>query len=242
MAAIAGQGGGGGGGGGRHFVIRVGANVALLRKLGWCCDEHDGVVYLWPDHAQKSRKEPPLVLRLVTLRDGRNRRMHLLTDVLDAAALPDADARDLYARRWVVEVLYRSLKQTMGRRRMACGAPAHAAAELDWAVVGLWALGLMAADAVAAAGHAPARVSVAAALRAVRRAAAAAPAWLHRRVTLAAALAAAVRDRYERKGPKAARVPVNKKRDRPPGDPRARTATPEEVALALELKRKPRAA
>ena len=245
MNTITGGGGGGGGGagdGGRHFLIRVGANVRLLRGLGWCCDEHDGVVYLWPDAAQKRAKAPPLVLRLVTLTDGRNRTMHLLTDVLDAAAMSDADARDLYARRWLVEVLYRSLKQTMGRREMACGDPDHAGAELDWAVVGLWVLGLMAADAVAAAGHAPTRVSVAAAPRAVRRAIGAAPPWLHRDLTLAGALAGAVRDEYRRAGPKAARAPVNKKRDRPPGDPLARTATPEEVALAAALKRELRAA
>ncbi|HSI35880.1 MAG TPA: hypothetical protein VK986_20020, partial [Tepidisphaeraceae bacterium] len=119
---------------------------------------------------------------------------------------------------------------------------AHAGAELDWAVVGPWALGLMAADAVAAAGDPPARVSVARALTAVRRAIGAAPAWVHRRVTLAAALAAAVRDGYVRTRPKGARVPVDKKRDRPPGDPVARTATPAEVALAAELKEKLRAA
>ncbi|MEZ0263198.1 MAG: transposase, partial [Phycisphaerae bacterium] len=239
MAAVA---AGGGGGAGRHFLIRAGANVRLLRGLGWCCDARDGVVCLWPDKAQKTRKRPPLVLRQVTLTDGRNRRMHLLTDVLDPAALPDADAAALYARRWTAEVLFRSLKQTMGRRTMVCGNPAHAGAELDWAVVGPWALGLMAADAVAAAGDPPARVSVARALTAVRRAIGAAPAWVHRRVTLAAALAAAVRDGYVRTRPKGARVPVDKKRDRPPGDPVARTATPAEVALAAELKEKLRAA
>jgi hypothetical protein len=227
-------------GGGRHFLTRVGANVTLLRGLGWCCDcdGRAGLVYLWPDQAQRTRRRPPLVLRLITLVDGRNRRMHLLTDVLDDRALPDADAAALYARRWGVELLYRALKQTMGRRRMACGNPAHAGVELDWAVVGLWVLGLMAADAVAAAGHPPARLSVARALRPVRRAIAAAAAWLHRAVTLAAALAGAVRDDYARARPKAARVPVDKKRDRPPGNPRARTATPAEVALARELKRK----
>jgi hypothetical protein len=230
-------------GGGRRFLIRVGSNVTLLRGLGWCCEERAaGLVYLWPDAARRTRRLPPLVLRLITLVDGRNRRMHLLTDVADGEReLSDADAATLYARRWGVEVIYRSLKQTMGRRRMACGNPDHAGVELDWAVVALWVLGLMAADALAAAGHAPARLSVARALRPVRRAISAAG-RPHPAVTLADALAGAVRDGYVRTRPRAARVPVDKKRDRPPGEPRARTATPAEVALARELKAKRAAA
>jgi hypothetical protein len=156
--------------------------------------------------------------------------------VLDDRAFPGADAAGLYARRWGVEVLYRSLEQTMGRRRLACGNPDHAGVELDWAVVGLWVLGLMAADAVAAAGHAPGRLSVAGALRPVRRAIAAAAPRGGRGPTLARALAAAVRDDYRRTRPKAARTPVDKKRDRPPGEPLARTATDAEIARARALR------
>jgi hypothetical protein len=222
-------------GGGRHFLIRVGANVTLLRKLGWCCDEREGLVYLWPDKAQKTR-QPPLVLRLIVLKDGRNRVMHLLSDVLDDGQMSDREAAQLYALRWGAEVLYRSLKQTMGRRRMVCGNPQHAAAELDWAVVGLWVLGLMAADAVAAAGHAPGHLSVARALRPVRRAIRSAAPRGSRGPTLAQALASAVRDNYRRTRPKAARTPVNKKRERPPGEPLARMATGAEMAQAQMLK------
>lgn len=72
-------------GGGRRFLIRVGANVTLLRKLGWCCEERQGIVCLWPDAVQRRRNAPPLVLRLITLVDGRNRRMHLLSDVTSAS-------------------------------------------------------------------------------------------------------------------------------------------------------------
>ena len=48
---------------GRHFLIRVGANVRLLKGLGYV-KEKNGLVYLWPDR-EAARHQPPLVLRLV---------------------------------------------------------------------------------------------------------------------------------------------------------------------------------
>ena len=224
----------------RHLLIRVGGNVSLLRELGWCCREDASTVYLWPDQAQRKAKSPPLVLRLITLRDGRNRCVHLLTDVLEQSALSDREAGQLYARRWGVEVLYRSLKQTMGRRRMACGNPAHAGAELDWAVVGLWGLSLMAAEEVSDAGRPPTRLSVAKALRPVRRAIRSATPrhGSGGGMTLARQLSLAVRDEYVRTRPKGSRNPVNKKKDPLPKAPRARTATPREKARARALLRR----
>lgn len=228
----------------RHLLIRVGANVTLLRKLGWCCREADSTVYLWPDAMQKKAKSPPLVLRLITLRDGRNRCIHLLSDVLDERELSDREAGQLYARRWGVEVLYRSLKQTMGRRKMVCGNPDHAAAELDWAMVSLWGLSLMAAEEVSNAGQPPTRLSVAAALRPVRRVIRSATPRHGRRgrrgrgMTLARQLSLAVRDQYVRTRPKRARDPVNKKNDPPPKAPRARMARPDEKARARALLRR----
>ena len=142
----------------------------------------------------------------------------------------------------------RALKQTMGRRRLLCGSPAAATAELDWAVVGLWLLGLISVGRLAAAGQAPDRWGVAASLRAVRRAigvvAAAARCRPCRRRTpsLGDELARATKDAYARRGPRRARDWPHKKRDRPPGDPRARNASESEVALAAELRSKGAAA
>lgn len=217
---------------GRHFLIRVGSNVTLLRKLGWCVELHDDIVHLWPDKIQRKQKQPPLTLRLISCTDERNRRIHLLTNVLDPAELSDAEAIELYGKRWVVEVLYRSLKQTLNRRKMVCKDPEHAGAELDWAVVSLWALALMTAEEVSAAGKSPARLSIAKALKPVRRAIRSATPRYRRRLSLALELSKAVQDDYQRKSSKAARVPVNKKRDKPPGDPKARLATLHEIALA----------
>jgi len=217
--------------GGRSFVIRVGANVRLLTRLGYAVREYEGIVYLWPAGRQKQAC-PPLVLRLVTVHDERGRRVHLLTDVLDPRDLSDAAVADLYRRRWTVELLFRALKQTLGRRKLLSDCPAHARVELDWSVVGLWVLEL----AHARSAGADARRSTAAALRALRAAAAGRGGPLRR------AMAAAVSDRYARRASKKARHWPHKKRDRPPGDPRARTATPEEVRLAQEIKQRKAAA
>jgi hypothetical protein len=233
----------------RSFILRVGANVRLLTKLGWCCEEHgdQGIVYLWPDKAQKKR-QAPLVLRLITLIDGRNRRVHLLTNILDPRTLSDRAAGELYRSRWGVELIYRSLKQTMGKRKLRCDAPANAAVELDWAVVGLWLLGLMSIGRIIEAGHEPGTWSVAASLRIVRRAMATAPSPSWRRRDrrrgggLAQALAGATKDRYVRTRPKTARHWPHKKKDKPPGDPRARMADESEIQLAAELREKARAA
>jgi hypothetical protein len=222
-------------GGGRRFLIRVGSNVTLLRKLGWCVEERADTVYLWPDKVQRQKKAPPLTLRLITLTDGRNRRMHLLTNVLDEGELSDADIATLYAQRWGVELIYRSLKQTMGRRRMVCGNPEHAGVELDWTVVALWVLGLMAADSLATAGRAPAQLSIARALRPVRRAITSATPRHARGLTLSQRLCGATKDGYPRLRPKTARCPVNKKRDRPPGEPVARMASEVEIKQARAL-------
>src|SRR5207248_177221 len=71
---------------GRHLLIRVGANVRLLKGLGYV-RERDGLVYLWPDR-QAARRQPPLVLRLVVARGGRHP-MYLVTSVLDQGRLSD---------------------------------------------------------------------------------------------------------------------------------------------------------
>jgi hypothetical protein len=89
---------------GHGFLIRVGANVKLLRKLGYCVKEKgdDGIVYLWPDD-QRRAGQPPLILRLVRVHDGR-REMCLVTNVLDRAQLSDAELVQMYKLRWGVEM------------------------------------------------------------------------------------------------------------------------------------------
>lgn len=228
------------GGGGKHFLIRVGANVRLLKKLGYAVEEHEQTVYLWPDEQQRGQ-QPPLVLRLITLIDGRNRTMHLLSSVLDTACMSDDLASELYVMRWGVELHYRALKQTLRRRKLAADAPATARLELRWAMVALWLLSLLGAGAIIRAGGDPRRLSVATTLRRLRRA------MRDPRLRcggngLERQLARAVQDGYQRRAAKKARDWAHKKKPRPIGDPKARNATEKEVLLAQHLSASLRAA
>ena len=80
-------------GSGCELLIRVGANVRLLRKLGYV-KESGGLVYLWPDR-EAARKQPPLVLRLVVAQGGRHP-VYLVTSVLDEGRLSDAQVVEIY--------------------------------------------------------------------------------------------------------------------------------------------------
>jgi len=123
--------------GGRHFVIRVGGNVKLLKKLG-VARERDGTVYLWPDKAAK-RNQPPLVLRLVEVHDGRQS-WFLVTSVLDPRDLTDQNLAQIYRTRWRLEVFFRHFKQTYGRSKLRSHKAEHARCEAEWSLLGLWAM------------------------------------------------------------------------------------------------------
>jgi hypothetical protein len=232
---------------GKDFLIRVGANVRLLRKLGHV-KEHRGTVYLWPDEKQEEGQEP-LVLRLVRLVKGRGTRrrcVYLLSSVTDRRVMSDKEAGKIYKLRWAVEVLYRSLKQAMRRRKVLSASPERAGVELDWAVVSMWVLGLLCAAEQLRTRAGPGRWSVANALRAVRRA-------LRRPDGKCPGGATGLRNRLRlavrpREDPgrtamdKKARHRRDKKKDKPPGKPKTRKAHKKEVAAAKQLwKQKPAA-
>jgi len=218
--------------GGRSFIIRAGGNVRLLTKLGFAVREHDGIVYLWP---QAHRDQAPLVLRLVIVHDGR-RAVYLLTNVLEDSALSDHSVARMYRRRWGLEVFYRSLKRTMQKYKMRSAAPAQAQVELDWALAGLWMLGLLTVQRMIRSRVSPARWSVAESLRVVRRV-------MRGRGSRQAAkglraLAGATKDTYRRRGPKAARNWPHKKTEKPPGPPNIRMATRREKQAAQRFREK----
>jgi hypothetical protein len=215
---------------GRAFILRAGRNVHLLRKLGFAVREHEGIVYLWP---QSRRGHEPLVLRLVTVREG-DKGIYLLTNVLDDSALTGRQVVEMYRRRWGVEVFYRSLKRTMEKYKVRSHSPAHTEVELDWALGGLWMLGLLTVQRMVRCRVNPGQWSVAESLRVVRRVmdgrgGRQAAKDLH-------ALAGAVKDTYRRRNPKAARNWPRKKDERPPGPPRIRMATREERQKAQGVK------
>jgi hypothetical protein len=216
---------------GHDFIIRVGSNVRLLCKLGFVIREYDGIVYLWP---QRHRKSEPLVLRLVTIIDG-SKRVYLLTSVLDDNLLSDAEIAKLYRRRWGIETMYRSLKQTMEKDKLRSRVPSHAQMELDWLMIGFWLLGLMTLDA-AGTSQTICRGrswSTARALRVVRQCM---NISRRKRCKLYKLLAGALQDIYKRSGPKRTRSYAEKKRGKPPGQPKIRIAERSEVIAAQKFK------
>lgn len=215
---------------GSHVLIRVGRGACLLKDLGYARREGKSTVYLWPDNR---RRVPPLVLRLVRVKD-----VYLVTDVTDPRRLSRRLAGELYRRRWGLEVAFRSLKQTLEHRKVRSCTAAHAQMELSWSVVGLWVLALTGVRAVTAAGHGPRRLSIAGVLRAVRWA------WWRPRkeAALRRRLRTAVQDGYTRKGSKKAWRWPHKKNPPPPGPPRVTTATQSQRACAKALRARLKAA
>lgn len=186
------------------FLVRVGANVTLTTLGG-------GLVRL----ARRDRPDAePLTLRLV-----RVGRLHLVTNVLEPARLGDAAALAHYRRRWDAEVFFRTIKQTMQRRRMRSASPVNALAELDWTFAAATILGLLGVRALARRGQPPTRLSMARALDAVRDESRRPPGRSSAR-RLGRHLGHALRDAYPRSGPKDSYQWPRKKRQRPPGVPR----------------------
>ena len=215
---------------GHGFLIRVGSNVRLLTQLRYAVREHDGIVYVWPDRPAK-HGQPPLVLRLIVLHDGK-KPVYLLTNVLETERLTDGQAAEFYRLRWSLELFFRALKGTLGKRQMRAHAPVQAALELRWAVLGLALLGLWSVQSQMAAGRDPRWLSLAAALRHLR-AVLRDPARRCRRCkTLSVRLAGAVRDGYVRQAPKHSAHWPHKKNDGPPGAPKFTPATARQILAA----------
>lgn len=210
---------------GVRFLVRVGRGVHLLRELGCYRREGRDSVYLWPDAA---RDQKPLVLRLIRVGT-----VFLLTDVTDPRELSRSAAGTLYRRRWGLEVAFRSLKQTLQRRKVRSGTPAHARVELAFAIVGLWTLALLGVRALARSGHRPDRLSIAAALATARRAM---RTPLSERA-LQQHLARSVIDAAPRRTARKAYRWPHKKRPPAPGPPSITTATPTQVRAAQALTR-----
>ena len=206
--------------GGHSFLIRVGANVTLLRKLGYV-QERDGIVYFWPDSAARKR-QPPLVLRLLHFKLGRCN-IYLVTNVLSARALSEKQAIKLYQLRWGVELQFRTVKQTFGRRKLRSKNPERASVELDWSLLGLWMIQLFAVKEQIEIGEVPENCSVSLAIEVIRT--------VFQRwsepvddETLAAQLQAAVKDKSQRKSSKQARYRPNYKDKPSAGKPKIITA------------------
>ena len=219
---------------GHDFVIRVGANVKPIKKLGYA-RQYDHTVYLWPDQAAK-QKRPPLVLRLLVIHDGRQP-VHLVTSVLGKQRLSDRQAIEIYRCRWGIELFFRTFKQTFGRTKLRSHAAQNAELELDWSLVALWSICLLGQRALVRAGEAPSQLSAAGAIKAVQTT------MRDYRVrpessdeTLPWMLAHALLDGYERRSSKTSRDYPTKKKRGPTAPPKTVEATTSQIALATEVK------
>lgn len=151
---------------GYRFVIRAGANVRLLKKLGFT-REYENTVYLWPDWARK-KELPPLALRAVWVHDGKHG-MCLITNVLSKDRLSDRQIAQIYKARWGIELFFRTFKQTFGRRKLRSHKAEHAQLEAEWSLVAIWAVCLLAQREIARSGRDPCQLSPAGAIKAIQK-------------------------------------------------------------------------
>lgn len=215
---------------GHHFVIRVGANVRLLKQLGYA-RQHEHTVYLWPDSIAKKNR-PPLVLRLIVIHNGK----HPVTN-LAKSQLNDRQAGEIYAARWGIELYFRTFKQTFGCRKLRSRSPENADLELDWSLMGLWCVCLLGQRELAESGKDPKRLSASMAIKAFQR-------TLHeyrgrpesREESLWEQLRLAVLDDYQRQGCKTSRNYPRKKKRHAIGAPQITLASKSQINAAQELK------
>jgi Transposase DDE domain len=220
---------------GGHFLVRVGANVSLLREGADYELVKNGLVLCWPRTMQA--KHPPLRLRLVKVRIGRSP-MYLLTSVLDSQKLTLQQMVRFYKMRWGIEVEFRGLKQTLDRAKLRCRNDQRLLAELDWsilamAVAELFALKEPLAKKPPPPGQRgpttdPAQRSLAKTMRAIRTCIRTPDALPRPRGDLRTLLCEAVTDSYHRKKPRRARYrPLNPDK-KPLGAPQVRKINPQE--------------
>jgi hypothetical protein len=187
---------------GHHFLVRVGANVRLLKRLGRA-RQRGNRVYLWPDNVAR-RRQPPLELRLIKFQGARGP-VFLVTNVLSESDLSQRHAAQLYRLRWGIELQFRALKQTYGRTKLRSRTPENAIAELQWSVAGLTLVQLFAIKEQITVDSPPAHSSVALALAAIQDVVRHWSREVHEPRAFIRRLQEATKDEYTRHGEKRAR-------------------------------------
>jgi hypothetical protein len=187
---------------GHSFLMRVGANVRLLKNLGSARQRGD-LVYLWPKNVAR-KKQAPLILRLLKFHGPRGT-LYLVTNVLSDRELSLRQAGELYRLRWGVELQFRTLKQTFGRSKLRSRTAENALVELHWSLVGLSLVQLFAVKEQIKVGSPPEHSSVALALSAIRAAMRNWSRIINDPQELTRDLRAATKDAYQRTRPKQGR-------------------------------------
>ena len=230
---------------GGHFLVRVGANVSLLRESADYALVKKGLVLCWPQTMQA--KQPPLRLRLLKARIGKGA-VYLLTSVLDSKKLTVSQMVRFYKMRWGIEVEFRGLKQTLDRAKLRCRNDRRLLAELDWsimamAVAELFALKEQLARKPETRGQRaravdPTRRSLAHAMRAIRRCIRTPDAIPEAGADLPALLREAITDGYQRKKPRCARYRPASPDKKQLGTPRVRKINDQEKKRLCDAMKK----
>lgn len=216
--------------GGYHFLVRVGANVRLLRASADCKFLKNGIVLCWPKAAQANR--PPLRLRLIKVRIGKTD-VHLLTSVLDRSQLTIQQMVKLYKLRWGIELEFRGLKQTLDRAKLRCRNDQRLLAELDWSIMAMAVAELLALKeqlgnrSLRQHQHPPdpGKRSLAMTMRAIRNSLRKPNETPEPGKDLKSMLGTAVTDRYQRKASKRARYHPPNPDKKPLGEPKVSKLT-----------------
>jgi len=108
--------------GGRSFLIRGCGSFQLIKEPG----RRTGYLY-WPRDLRTHR---PLRVRLIRVGG-----IELVTNVLSSSQLSKATAHEFYRMRWGIEVMFRTLKQTLERRTVCSRNGRKAMMELEWIAV-----------------------------------------------------------------------------------------------------------
>jgi len=206
------------------FLLRVGANLTVLvHELGTRIRREGDLVWLWPE---KFRRQPPVVLRMIVLGRG-PKAVFLLTDVLEPSRLSLTQAREIYRRRWGIEVAYRTIKQTFDRREWLSRIPRTVLAEHTASLLGLWILQVLSLVSLRRSRCDPRQWCPSRARDITRRAMRLAmDRALHEPLTWRDQLGQAVRDHDRRRRSRRARSWPHQKHEPPVGPPRMSELTP----------------
>jgi Transposase DDE domain len=134
------------------FLIRLTSRAPLYvpdkSSLRHYCE---GLVYYWPQWAQK-QKLPPIPVRLLRLR-GESVPVCLITNVLEPERLPRRTASKFYRWRWRNEGLFRTYKRTLGKVKLTSRTVALVHRELEGSLLAVQLLLAQGAVALHEAGE-----------------------------------------------------------------------------------------
>ena len=174
------------------------------------------------------------MLRLIVIHDGKHP-VYLVTD-LNKSRLSDRQAATIYARRWGIELFFRTVKQTFGRSKLRSHSAENAKLELDWSLLGVWCICLLGQRELAANGTDTERLSPAGAISAFQ---ASLRDWRVRPDTpdesLWNLLRVAVQDDYTRSSSKTSRNYPRKKQRQRITQPKITNATKQQNNAAKQL-------